>query len=218
MKVDRFFDARDRARVAEAVKAAESRTSGQIVPVVVERSGAYGALAWALADSFLVAVIVLGLWLALQSVGILPPVSFTLADLFCGAALLAAAQLALASIPPVSRLLVRAQFDAAVRQRALSAFVEHGVHRTREENGVLLFASLYERRVVVLGDRAVHEKLGDSHWKRAVETLIAGIRAGDPAEGFCRAIADIGEEMARVFPRGAAPQPNEISDELRLDR
>jgi putative membrane protein len=98
------------------------------------------------------------------------------------------------------------------------AFVEHGVNRTREQNGVLLFASLYERKVVVLGDRAVHEKLGDQHWKRAVDTLVTGIKSGDPAEGFCKAIADIGEEMAKAFPRGSAPQSNEISDELRVDR
>ncbi len=212
MTLERFFDQAARARVADAVKAAEARTSGQIVPVVVERSGRYGLLSSALTSSFLFTLLMLGLVVFFPALGITP--LFVL----CSAPVMAVMLVGLAWLPPVARLLVGAHLEAVVRQRALLAFVEHGVYRTREENGVLLFASIYERKVVVLGDRAVHERLGDEHWKRAVATLVAGIRAGDPAEGFCKAIADIGEEMAKAFPRGAAAQTNELSDELQMDR
>jgi len=206
MKIERFFDDAARARVAEAVKAAEARTSGQIVPVVVPRSRDYHLLHRAFAAAFLDTLFMLGLGV------FVPSLHLTLLNVLAIATVFGVSCLILLSTPP------RRWVEAAVRQRAMVAFVEHGVYRTREENGVLLFASLYERKVVVLGDRAVHEKLGDEHWNRTVATLVAGIRAGDPAGGFCKAIADIGEEMAKAFPRGSSSKPNELSDELRVDR
>jgi putative membrane protein len=206
MKKDKFFDEAARARIAEAVKAAEARTSGQIVPVVVPRSRDYHLLARSFAMSFPLTLLILGLGV------FVPSLHITLFNGFAYATILWVLGIVSFYTPPPR------EAEAAVRQRAMVAFVEHGIYRTREENGVLLFASLHERKVVVLGDRAVHEKLGDEHWKRAVDTLVKGIRGGDPAEGFCQAIADIGEEMAKAFPRGSSPQSNEISDELRVDR
>ena len=210
MKIEKFFDEAARARVADAVKAAEARTSGQIVPVVVPRSRDYRSTTVEQGNTL--GMLVLAAILFTQDPGLAALLNPLVIAAF---GLLIVIQATLAARP---RLLQSSEFEAAVRQRAMVAFVEHGVYRTREENGVLLFASLYERKVVVLGDRAVHEKLGDEHWNRAVATLVAGMRAGDPAEGFCKAIADIGEEMAKAFPRGSSSQPNEISDELRVDR
>jgi putative membrane protein len=213
MKIDKFFDDAARARVAEAVKAAEAQTSGQIVPVVVERSGGYRALviSWVLLVAF-------GVALGWREIGVFFHLHLTPLTIFNLAAGSAVGGALFLTVPAFWRAMLSREFEAAARKRAMLAFVEHGVNRTREQNGVLLFASLYERKVVVLGDRAVHEKLGDQHWKRAVDTLVTGIKSGDPAEGFCKAIADIGEEMAKAFPRGSAPQSNEISDELRVDR
>jgi uncharacterized membrane protein len=147
-----------------------------------------------------------------------PALNLTPLNVLVGAMVVVGLQIALGFIPAYARLIGAQQFEVAARQRAMVAFVEHGVYRTREENGVLLFASIDERKVVVLGDRAVHEKLGDEHWKRAVESLVAGIKSGDAAGGFCTAIVDIGEEMSRAFPRGDEPPPNELSDELQIDR
>ncbi len=210
MKVDEFFDEAARARVAEAVKAAEARTTGQIVPVVVARSGHY----WRRLFLFNVVLVFFPVFFVVLS-GSAPLLSALFGALVVGVLVAALWQLLYSIFP---KWFQRSRFEVAVRRRALRAFREHGVHETHEQNGVLLFASLHERKVVVLGDRAVHEKLGDDHWRRAVETLVAGIKAGDPASGFCTAIADIGDEMAKAFPRGDSSQPNEISDELRLDR
>jgi putative membrane protein len=221
LKIDEFFDVAARARVAEAVKAAEARTTGQIVPVVVARSG---HLYWLWNYFFYVVCFYFARLIFAELQERVPffarnlPWGRAPLQMLVWAAVTAAAVVVVLTAISSKKSPDSPFFEAAVRRRALRAFREHGVHETREQNGVLLFASLYERKVVVLGDRAVHEKLGDEHWKRAVDTLVAGIKAGDPASGFCAAIADIGEEMAKAFPRGEGSQPNEISDELRLDR
>jgi putative membrane protein len=108
--------------------------------------------------------------------------------------------------------------DEAVRARALRAFHEHGLQRTEEGTGVLVFASLFERQAVVLGDHGIHEKMGDAEWDRAVAALVAGMRAGDPARGFVDAIALVGARLADHFPRDPSRKAplNELEDAIRV--
>jgi putative membrane protein len=212
MDVARFFGEEARARVAEAVRRAEALSRGQIVPVVVDKSDAYPEVRTrgALVGAGLATIAVLALGLPL-----------TLAEL--PALQLAAGLLgALASAwNPIERRLAGARaMDEAVRARAVHAFQEHGLHRTAEGTGVLLFASLFERQAVVLGDRGIDAKMG-KEWPRTVAALVEGMRRRDPAGGFVEAIAIAGARLAEHFPRDpAAPVPpeNELEDAIRTSR
>jgi putative membrane protein len=127
----------------------------------------------------------------------------------------------LAAWDPLERLLAgRRALEEAVRARAVRAFHEQGLHRTAEGTGVLIFASLFERRAVVLGDRGIHEKVGDGEWDRAVAALVAGMRAGDPGLGFVEAVARCGARLAEHFPRdpGAKASANELEDAIRVEK
>jgi len=110
--------------------------------------------------------------------------------------------------------------DQAVQARAVRAFHEHGLHRTAEGTGVLVFASLFEREAVVLGDRGIHAKVGDAGWNEALEAMVGRLKAGDPAGGFVEAIALCGARLAEHFPReGTVPHTaNELLDEIRTER
>jgi putative membrane protein len=209
MGIERFFGDAARARVSEAVRRAEALSRGQIVPVVVEKSDPYpearyrGALAAA------------GL-ATLVAVAFHAPLALAeLALVQIGAGLLGA----LVSMwDPVERLLAGAKsMDEASRARAVRAFHEHGLHRTAEGTGVLVFASLFEHEAIVLGDRGIHEKMSGD-WDKAVAALVAGLRRRDPAAGFVDAIAICGARLADHFPHDpAAPHPpvNELEDTIR---
>jgi putative membrane protein len=209
--IDVHFGEEARARVQEAVRRAETLSRGQIVPVVVEKSDPYPEARFrgALLAAALATAVVLGLRLPL-SIAELPVVQ--LAAGIVGALL--------ASWDPVERILAGARaMDEAVRARATRAFHEHGLHRTAEGTGVLVFASLFEREAVVLGDHGIHARMGGD-WQRAVEALVAGMRAGDPARGFVDAIALCGAGLAEHFPRDpSAHSPrNELEDAIRASR
>jgi putative membrane protein len=212
MDVERFFGAEARARVAEAVKRAEALSRGQIVPVVVEKSDPYPEARYrgALLAAALATIVVLALHLPL-TLAELPAVQI-------GAGLLGAL---LSMWDPVERLLAgRAALDEAVRARAVRAFQEHGLHHTAEGTGVLLFASLFEREAVVLGDRGIDEKMG-GEWQKTVDALVAGMRRADPAGGFVEAIAIAGARLAEHFPRdpsAPARSENELEDAIRASR
>jgi putative membrane protein len=209
MNAARLFDQDGRTRITQAVRSAEATTIGQIVPVVVDRSDHYpeGPLRAALLTAALAAV-----------VSSIAELDVTASLLIVGASALLGVGLTLI-LPPLQRALIgRTSLEAHVHHRALRAFVEHGVHHTRAETGVLVFASLFERRVVILGDRAIHEKMGEAGWRQAVSVLTLGLRRGTAEEGFIAAIEMIGKRLTESFPRNAEPPGNELSDELRLDR
>jgi putative membrane protein len=211
--VERFFGGDARARIEAAVREAEASSLGQIVPVVVERSAGYpearyrgGLLGGALVTLLCLLADHYALW----------PVTLALLPVLQLAGGIAGALLALAG--PVERVLAgRAELGLAARDRALRAFHEHGLHRTALGTGVLVFASLFERRAVVLGDHGIHARMGEAEWQRAVDALSAGMRAGDPARGFCEAIRQVGARLAQHFPRGPGDRPNELPDALRSE-
>ncbi len=209
--IERYFGEPARARVAEAVKRAEALSRGQIVPAVVEKSDAYPEVRFrgAIVGAALATAAVLALRLPL-SLAELPLVQ--LAAGIAGALL--------ASWNPIERILAgRRAMDEAVRARAVRAFRENGLERTAEGTGVLVFASLFERQAVVLGDHGIHARMGE-HWERAVAALVAGMKAGDPATGFVEAIAVCGGRLAEHFPRvpGSHPPLNELEDAIRTSR
>ncbi len=210
--LERQFDEGARTRIADAVRRAEALSRGQIVPVVVEKSDPYPEARYR--GALVAAAIATGVVLA-------PHLPLTLAELplvQLAAGLLGAA---VSLWDPVERLLVgRRAMDEAVRARAVRAFHEQGLHRTTEGTGVLVFASLFEREAVVLGDKGIDAKLAPGEWDRTVGALVGGIRSGDPGRGFVDAIALCGARLAEHFPRDLATRPpvNELEDAIRLSR
>jgi putative membrane protein len=209
--IDRHFGEDARARIAEAVRRAEALSRGQIVPVVVEKSDPYPEARFR--GGIAAAAIATGIVLAVHA-----PLSLVeLALLQLAAGILGAL---LASWDPVERVLAGSRaLDEAARARALRAFHEHGLHRTAEGTGVLVFASLFEHEAVVLGDHGIHAQMGND-WDRAVAALAAGMKAGDPAKGFVEAIALCGARLAEHFPRDPSAQRprNELEDAIRASR
>jgi putative membrane protein len=210
MRAKSPFGERPRERITEAVRSAESHTAGQIVPVVVDRSDHYPQAPLRAA--------LIGVALASTAFFWLSELGAAWVPLLQGGTALSAVALTLLW-PGLQRLLIGGRsMEMAVQHRAVRAFVEHGVHRTQGETGVLVFASLLERRVVILGDRAIHEKMGEEGWKNAVSALVAGLRRGAADDGFIAAIQLVGAKLAEAFPRSGPSTGNELSDELRVDK
>ena len=208
-----FSDA-DMAAVRAAVAEAEKRTSGEIVPYVVPASDAYpnalwkGATLGALAGPLLALAFhrLWDLWGTHLDLWITAPAA-------AGAAI---GFLLAAFVPPVKRWLAGDEMlELRTRQRAEMAFLEEEVFRTRERTGILLFLSLFEHRVVVLGDSGINQKVEPGQWDGIVRTVVAGIRAGKPGEALAAAIRQCGELLER---HGVAIRPddrNELDNELR---
>lgn len=187
-------------RIESTVADVEKATDGEIVTVIAGRSDGYAAPRL-IASGLLAAALVVGASLLL-------PVT---AESWLVVGQLAAWALLYAASSPAARWFVpREMMARAVHRAALVAFVEKGVHRTKDRTGVLLFISELERRVEILADEGIHARVGVTGWRAHVDTVIAGIHAGKAADGICTVLRAIGAELAKLVP--ATSMVNELGN------
>ena len=105
-------------------------------------------------------------------------------------------------------------FWGSVEKAARKAFVRLGVVRTQEHNGVLIFVVPGRKKFSVLGDSAIHEKVGQEFWESVAAQLSAHFRNGDFTGGLVGAVDVIGEKLAIHFPYDASTDVNQLSDDL----
>jgi putative membrane protein len=90
--------------------------------------------------------------------------------------------------------------EHAVRLRALRAFYEKGLYKTKKNTGVLFFISLMERKVRILADSGIHEKIGQETLDKFAGHVSRGIREGRGCDALCESIQEAGDLLARYFP------------------
>ena len=114
----------------------------------------------------------------------------------------------------VQRLLTtRSDQDDQVDMRAEIEFYESNIKNTTGSTGILLFASLMERRAVVLADKAISDKVSGEAWSEVCDLLVAGIKKGNMGLAFSAAIAKCGDILAPEFPI-LPDDVNELKDQL----
>lgn len=212
MQLEAFFSAADREAVEAAVREAESGTAGEIVPVAVGRSDLYVSSVWkaALAGALVFSILAAAVYEAGRFWGALLPLWIAVPP----AAGAAAGFLAGALVPAVRRWLVPpATMELRVRQRALAAFVENEVFRTRDRSGILIFLSLFEHRVLVIGDTAVNACVQPREWEEIVAGIAAGIREGRPGPALAEGVRKCSGLLARVVRR--PEDADELANRLR---
>ena len=202
MRADKFFTAEEKERIRQAVKAAEQRTSGEIVPMIVGASGRYAEVEF----GGLIVGLIVGTAAAFFQANSWGLTEMELAWPIVGAGL----GFILCYIPAIKRHLIpQRRIDQAVHERCLAAFTAHGLHYTKAHTGILILASLFERRVVVLADRGINEKVSPGTWDEVVQILTSGLKSKDGCAAFCAALERCGNILATHFPR----QPDD-RDEL----
>jgi putative membrane protein len=210
-----IFTRDDLNRITASVREAERKTSGEIVPFIVDQSDPYEEAEWRC--GCLMAVIALGVMSALHTFTLswlpIDMAELALVTLSAGIAGVAAATY----VPVVKRIFAGNHLiERRVAQRAAQAFLSEEVFKTRDRTGILLFISILEHRVLVLGDAGINAKVEHSDWEDVVQTVVRGIRSDRPADGIVDAIGRCGNLLER---HGVARRPDdtdELSDEARL--
>ncbi len=195
----------EKKQIEAAIKKAESMTSGEIVFATADASARYrhATLEGALIGMVIVtaAYLLLPLPHTLTYLLLTELISFFLFESI------------LSRLPWRRRLVSKKEMDVHVRNAAFMQFYASGLYRTRESNGIEIFLSLFEREVVVIGDRGIHEKMGDQLWTKVRDLIIQGIKEGNACAGICAAIESCSEVLARHFPY-RQDDTNELPDSV----
>ena len=96
--------------------------------------------------------------------------------------------------------------------RARQVFAQVGAWDTRDNSGVLLYLQLAERRVEIVADRGIAERVDPALWQALCEDFATGMRAGPPDAAVSRCLARINALLAEHFP-AADDNPRELPDE-----
>jgi len=100
-------------------------------------------------------------------------------------------------------------------RRARKVFAHLGMHLTSEHHGVLIYLALEDRKLAIIGDAGIHERVGDAYWERVRDLMIAKLREGRPLDAVLTGIAEVGRVCAQHFPRRPDDQ-NELPDRVSL--
>lgn len=196
--------------VHAALRAAESKTVGEIVPVVVERSDRHPDARWFAALMLvLVGSAVLEPHLAWSN----PPL--VLAEQIA----LGALGYALAAwLPGFARVFVREKRATEVaEEQATQEFLGLDLAATAGASGVLIFVSLFERRVVVLADGGIASVAAPDLWQHVDEAVLRGVAGGNLRDGLIAGIERAGAVLAEHFPVRAGDR-NELPDRVVVRR
>lgn len=98
-------------------------------------------------------------------------------------------------------------------ERAKEVFELLAMTNTRERNGVLIYVSFGDRKLAVLGDSGISEKVSIEFWEEVKRQVGEELASGHFCQGICLGVKMLGEKLKELFPR----QPddvNELKDEI----
>lgn len=216
MSLKNRFTTQDLERIKAAVKEAEGKISGEIVPVFVERSGYYTIAnyrgAMIAASIFFLIIILLDRYV--PSLAVYDPLFIFIAVILGG--LLGA--IGTSFIGPLKRVMLsQTHMDQATRKRAENAFLEEEVFNTRHRTGIMIFVSFFEREVMVMADRGISKVVDQKEWDKMVRNIIEKIRMGKVTEGIEAAILRCGEMLLEKGFNKTPDDINELRDDLRIE-
>jgi len=201
-----FFSDEAKRGTRASVERAEAKTCAEIVVAVRKSSARYGVLAYhfGLGCSALIVAYLLvapeeysAFAIALDAI-----VAFALGALLA------------ANFDTIKRMLSRrTTLDQNVNRGARAAFFDLGISRTSGRHGVLVYASLFERRCVVLSDIGIEPTRLGPGWFASQKELSDALRRRD-LQAFQRAVADLGASLCDAHPR-SANDVNELPDEVQ---
>ncbi len=194
----------DRARIRDAIRAAEVNTAGEIYVVVAREAAQFRSIPV--------------LWAAIVAL-LVPWPLYLLTDMASGTILLlqVLAFVVIATAASLDRIrhrLVPPSIAAeAARKAAQAQFMAHGVHLTAERTGILIYVALADRRVEIVADDGINSKVAQPELDQLAQEVVVAARSGILAEGLVTAVNSAGRLLSQHCPP-TATNPNELPDRV----
>lgn len=205
-----MISTKEKEHIKKLITEAETRSHSELVPMIVSTSDIYPAAHWraAIIVSFL-----FSLALYFSPLAIINPIYFLwiqIPGLFIG--------YWMGNIPAITRLLItKEEIECEVTQRAIEAFYEHNLHVTERHNGVLIFISLLERRIKIITDVGVKEKIDQKIWDEIVSDFSIEVKEKKFTEALINTIGASSAVLENYFPKAASSKKNELKNDIIIE-
>jgi uncharacterized membrane protein len=100
-----------------------------------------------------------------------------------------------------------------VLDRAAEVFAEIGMINTAQQNGVLFYLSIDDKKFAVLGDKGIDKVVPQDFWESTKQLLRSHFSQGLFTEGLVKGIHSAGEQLKHFFPY-QSDDINELPDDI----
>jgi uncharacterized membrane protein len=97
--------------------------------------------------------------------------------------------------------------------RAVEVFNHLELYKTKERNAILFYFSLFDKKMAIIGDKGIHERVPEGFWDESKETMVQLFRQNKLIEGILAGIEKSGKALSDYFPKSIEDK-NELSDEI----
>ncbi len=112
---------------------------------------------------------------------------------------------------------IRVHLEAHTRidhfDRAKEVFHLLKMDNTKEENGVLIYVAVNDKKFVIYGDRGIDKVVPDDFWNTTKDTIENHFKNGRFKQGLIDGILKAGKELEKHFPWNHG-DINELSNEV----
>ena len=102
--------------------------------------------------------------------------------------------------------------------RAADIFWLLKMEKTAARNGVLIYIAIKDRQMALLGDKGIHEKVGEAFWNKTVNTIRSQFTKESYADAITKMITDVGQALKYHFPYNRETDVNELPDDIVFGR
>ncbi len=203
--IEKYLTEQDTQAIGQAVAAVEKKTSAEVVPLIIRQSTTV-TMAGPLNLFLACMVSILSLEYAKDIRMFFAVFAASMFLAYWGR-----------RYWPWLKFLEGGRLEQEVFQRAELEFYRRIYGRTLGRTGVLIFVSVFERKVIVLAEKQISDlvadRYGKDYWQQIVKEILQGVRGGHLGASMVKAIQDCGELLAKDFPVQAGDR-NEISNDL----
>lgn len=205
-----------RKEIESAIAQAEAQTSAEIICAVATESGRYDRAEATIGLLFSLIALWGAHWgfsLASPSGGWDPVIVPLWVQMLAVVVGFIVGNVVASYVHALRRLAVRSvEMDAETRRAASAVFHDKRLASTRSRGGVLIYISLFERRVIVLADEAARKALGADGIEKLRDLGVEKLRDGARDESFLAVITEATKRLAESFPPSGSS--NEVADEV----
>ena len=99
---------------------------------------------------------------------------------------------------------------------AVKIFEKLKMHETALRNGVLILLSFSDKKLAILGDKGINDKVPKDFWEEIKNEMISHFKIDKFVDGISEGILKSGEQLKKYFPY-KDDDINELSNEVTFE-
>ena len=100
-----------------------------------------------------------------------------------------------------------------VLDRAVACFDDLDMHKTKLNNGVLIYVATEDHKFAIIGDNSINAVVPADFWETTKDLMASHFKNGDLAEGISVGVIEAGKQLKKYFPYQTGDN-NELSDDI----